>query len=146
MDLTLFHTSLLGTDPTPEQKRLYAVFPKLRGYDGDQQEPDRFVATLIAALSETWDPESKASIHTVSLAIPRVMEPWCMTTINQFVEKMRARRKFLPKAAITQFVQAVKHVETGTRIFSVSSAPKRWLAFGFTKDSAAPDWLKDGLM
>lgn len=146
MDISKFHALLLGTDPTPEQRRLYSAFPAHRGFASEDQDADRFIATFITALSDTWDRDAKAPMHTVPLAIPRVMEPWCIDQINAFLDQVKARKSTLPKAAIKQFVLAVKHVETGTRVFSVPDAPKRWLAFGFDKESTAPEWLKDGLM
>ncbi len=146
MDISKFHTLLLGTDPTPDQRRLYEAFPTSRGFSGESQDAERFVATFIVALSDTWDPEAKAAVNTVPLAIPRAIEPWCMDQINLFLESVKARRKLLPKVAIKQFVAAVKLIETGTRVFSLTSAPKRWVAFGFARESVAPEWLKDELL
>lgn len=145
MNFLAFHTLLLGTDPTPEQKRLYDSFPSYRGYSSDAQEADRFIATFLVALGDTWDKDSKMN-RAVSLAIPRTMEPWCIENINKVVDAVKSRKKVLPKPAIKQFVQAVKNVEMGSRVFSVDVAPKRWLAFGFTKESTVPEWLRDGLM
>jgi hypothetical protein len=69
-----------------------------------------------------------------------------MNQINLFLGKVKARKKLLPKPAIKQFVAAVNHVQTGTRVFSIAEAPKRWFAYGFTRDSVAPEWLKKGLL
>ncbi len=145
-DPAIFHTNLLGEDPTPEQRRLYAAFPEQRGFSGEGQDPDRFLATFIAALLNTWDGEAKACQHKVALAIPRAIEPWCVDQINLFLERMKVRQKKLPKATIKYFLQAMRCVETGTRVFTVTEAPKRWFAFGFSVDSVAPEWLKKGLL
>jgi hypothetical protein len=147
MSISNFHKQLLGVDPTPEQNRLYEAFPKQRGFSSEEQNSDRFVATFIAALADTWDGDAKACTFKVPLAIPRAIEPWCIDQINLFVETMKVRRKLIPdKRFIPHFLQAMKHVETGTRVFSMVEAPKRWTAFGFSVDSVAPEWLKEGLL
>lgn len=147
MSISTFHKQLLGVDPTPEQNLLYNAFPKRRGFSSEEQDSDRFIATFIAALTDTWDRDTKACTFTVPLAIPRAIEPWCIDQINLFVERMKVRRKtFVSKTIIPQFVQAVRHVEMGTRVFSMVEAPKRWVAFGFSTDSVAPEWLKEGLL
>jgi hypothetical protein len=145
MDFSQFHKLLLGTDPTPDQVRLYGAFPKYRGYSNDAQEADRFIATFLIALGDTWDRDTKTS-HTVSLAVPRAMESWCIEAINSILEKVKLRKKALTPPGVKMFVQAVKHVEMGSRVFSVDAAPKRWLAFGFKKEDNVPDWLRGGLM
>jgi hypothetical protein len=146
MNLVQFHYGLLGIHPTPEQRRLYDVFPQKRGFSSEEQNAERFVATFIAALSDTWDATSMMSSFKVSFAIPRLIEPWCIDQVNLFLEQMKARRHRIAKGFIPQFLQAVRNVETGTRVFSLVEAPKRWVAFGFSFDSAAPEWLKEGLL
>jgi hypothetical protein len=144
MNLSKFHISLLRTDPTPEQRRLYEAFPRYRGYSSEDQNPDRFVATFIAALADTWDEEAKACIHKVPLALPRLIEPWCMDQVNLFLDQVKARK--LPKPVRRLFLDAMNHVETGTRVFAIVAAPKRWFAYGFDTGSVVPDWIKGGLL
>ncbi len=146
MSITTFHKQLLGVDPTPEQSRLYVAFPKRRGFSSEDQDSDRFVATFIAAMTDTWDRDTKACTLEVPLAIPRAIEPWCIDQINLFVEKVKVRRKLIPKEFTPQFVQAVRHVKMGTRVFSIVEAPKRWAAFGFSVETMAPEWLREGLL
>ena len=146
MDISVFHKRLLGQDPTPEQQRLYDIFPKRRGFSNEEQDPDLFVATFIVSLADTWDAATKTSKYTVPLAIPRAIEPWCIDQMDVLVNRVRLRLNVLPKAFVASFAQAARHVETGTRVFAIVEAPKRWTAFGFSVSSVAPPWLKEGLL
>lgn len=141
-----FHKDLLGKDPTPEQSLLYGAFPERRGFSNEGQDSDRFIATLVTALTDTWDRDTRSNTFVVPFAIPRSIEPWCIDQLNLFVEQVKARRKFINKAFLPMFPKAMKHVEMGTRVFAMAEAPKRWVAFGFSVDMVAPEWLKEGLL
>lgn len=146
MDISKLHRGLLREDPTPEQQRFYKVFPQYRGYASADQDSERFVASFVAALADTWDEGLKACVHTVPFALPRTIEPWCLDQINLFLDRVKSHKHLLSKPVRRLVLDAVKHVETGTRVFAIASAPKRWVAFGFDTQSVAPEWIKEGLL
>lgn len=149
MDLQTFHTSLLAGYPTPEQARLYQHVPEKHGFDTDQRDKSLFLATFVAGLYLTRDWDS-GGFREVHLIVTRPLEGWVVDTMNLVLQGVRRIRAQIPKTQRLEgnrlIVKAVANLVMGSRPFSIPDVPKRWVCFGYTANSPAPEWLKEGLL
>lgn len=147
MDVAKFHKRLSLGVPTPEQLRLYEAVD-VHGYLDDQPDENRFVATFVLGLYQTYDFQT-THFRTVALVIPQSLDKWVVDQMNVTLERIKANVanwKPEPRALFNKtFVGCVRHLEMGSRVFQIKR-PARWVAFGFGETTAAPDWVRNGLI
>lgn len=123
--------------------------PEKHGFSNDQKDKNRFVATFVAGLHLTKDWDS-GTFREVHLIVPINLEMWCIDTMNLIVEGIRQVRAGIPKQERLEgnrlIVKAVTKLVMGNRPYLCPNEPPRWVGFGYTRDSEAPSWLKQGLL
>jgi hypothetical protein len=145
MKVASFHQTLLGGDPTPEQINLYES--EARGFSNDQKDEAKFIATFVLGLYQTRDWEA-STFRKVQFAVTRVIDPWVIAKINWIVKVIAEKRagQNLPKSSNRMIVDAISHLEIGSRVHTIAVEPPHWVAYGFTKEIEAPSWLKKKLL
>lgn len=145
--LDKFHEELIGSGSlTPKHSSLYAS--GRNGFSGAEKDAEKFLATFVLGLYRTWDPGTN-SFHRVAFAVPKFLDEWAIGQINSILQTVREKRAKLSKAQRVQgsrmIVQAVSHLDIGSRVFAIAEEPSHWVAFGFVKDQNVPEWLSRGL-
>jgi len=143
MDIASFHRSLLGGDPTPEQRELY--LSKAHGFDNDQEDEAKFIATFVLGLYQTRDWEASI-FRKVAFAVPRSLDAWSVGRLRSIVSHIASIRVGKPKSGNRGIVEAINNLEMGSRVYSVAEEPARWVAFGFKREDEIPAWLRQGLL
>lgn len=159
MELSTFHVKLLGRNPTGEQLRLYTDPSEPHGYSESGEDLERLTATFIKGLALAYNPTE--GHNNVLFAVPKRLDSWAVQAINTVLGQIKEYRAYsyrdlkakkneqalknLSKAG-TMIVALVAKLEMGSRVYSLTSAPPLWVAYGFTKEDEAPEWLKRGLL
>lgn len=141
--LSKFHKELVGGDPTPEQQRLYEAFPEFKGYSKEEHDKYLLVATFILGLHQTKNSQK------VSFFVPRSHDALVIETINELLKEIKQKRAKLPNKGLEgnrQIVKAIQNIEIGSRVFTVKTEPERWIAYGFSITTPAPEWLTTKLL
>lgn len=149
MEPQRIHQAFLGTTPGSAHVLLYAHFPEFRGFSSKATDEDRFEATFIAGLTQTFG--VGGAFEDCLLLIPATKTAWATEQMTRVARQMFARWKMEPdpevrRRAVTRLAEAVKHLLVGSRVLQFEAEPPRWAAFGFTKGDPAPEWLKKGLL
>lgn len=133
--LVEFHTMLLGATPDAVQEMFYREYPQRRGSDD-------LLATVVMAMYATYD-RSAGTFRDVVFAVTKVAEQQVIDAFNDVVRELKATRARLSnrRDGDRKIVAAVKHLQIGSRVFTIAEEPDHWVAFGFGANTPAPKWL-----
>jgi len=144
-----FHKDLLGSDPTPEQSKLYESTEIHHGYSNDSRDAMLFTGTLVLGLHTAFEPDP-GIFHEVVFAIPKTLEGFTVEIMNRVIQVISKRRAGLDpktrKKGGKLIAEAFKNLHVGHRAHTLAEEPPRWVAFGFVVNSPAPAWLRSGLL
>ena len=147
MDLFSYYKFLMGTDPTPEQARLFQE--KRHGFSIGTWDWPKFTATLILAMHLAYDSEHRV-YRQVIFAYPKSMEKQVVqgiqTLLDQFRKKLPSTKGDLQKRARNSILQRMRQINLGSRVYATKEAPPYWVAYGFASGTLVPPWLQDGLL
>lgn len=149
MEPQRIHQAFLGTEQGSAHILLYTHFPETRGFSSKTENADRFEATFVAGLTQTFGPGG--TFEDCLLLVPASKMAWVTEQMTQVAGRMFARWKMEPdlelrRRAVTRLAEAIKHMLIGSRVLRLEQEPPRWVAFGFTKSDPVPEWLKKGLL
>jgi hypothetical protein len=139
------HRGLLVTDPNEVQTSLYGAFPEFRGFSGRDLNTDRFLATLVLGMAQTY-PFGGTAYHPVALLVSKHAEEWAVGQIRQTVQEIIARLKSEDRVQGIQMVRgALGALMLGCRALQIDEPP-RWAAFGFDRADPIPEWMQGSLL
>lgn len=136
------HTRLVGQPPTPEQLRLYSK-PNMRGFFDDNTDPERFLATMILAMSLAL-PMDGSTFQRSVLLFPPNHEKWVIPRIKVLARHMLSTHSKQP-LTYSLIVKLFQHVDTASRVLQIAE-PARWASFGFGPSHGPPSWLRSRLL
>jgi hypothetical protein len=150
--LRRLHHGLLGGPPTEAHTSLYRAFPEARGYSSKTPDDILFEAAVILATFQAGRSNGTDKEPKVYFLVPTSMESWVTSQL-----KADIRRIFdhLKTAAVPPEgrVKSVKHVGAlfhrimlGSQAYALPKEPEHWVAFGFSKSDAIPDWMRPKLL
>jgi len=146
-DMQRSHSVYFGVAPSVVQARLYSAFPQARGYSSSALDPERFDATLIMALVQTYRKGTLPTNPDVLFFVPASHEQWAIGTLKESITRMFTCLKGQHRQDVAKTLSALfKHIHLGNRVLQFVDAPARWAAFGFTDADPIPAWLRSGLV
>jgi len=152
MDPLETHTMFFGSkQPVADSQKAFYANEVARGFSSKDRDPEKTDAALIRALSLVYDQATK-SYNPTYLFFPVDQRPWVIERIHAIAKTIHSRME--PVLKTERGKLAIAHVRKWLEALSLgpvgawkgSEPPKRWAAFGYTKDDNVPDWLKETLV
>jgi hypothetical protein len=144
VSFTIWHQTVVGTEPTPEQLRLYDSWPNLRGFSDRTQDPKIAEAIIVLALRA-----GSVSDRVLVLA-PLAVEDWLLQQFDSAAMRCfqgcPQRYPGRAKEMINGFTQLFRKVKMTGRILQMPEEPAHWLSFGFSVDDPLPPWMPGRLL
>lgn len=149
---TELHRLLLGTEPAPEQNRLYQS--GRRGFSNEGEDILQTEAVLIVALAGTFPetPEEQFPRERVLVLTPSGREVWVFQQTRALVKKaLGSIASLTEKTAPVEHLRVVlkHHLEflyvAQRAVLPLEPPPSHWVASGFTQNGV-PGWLKKELL
>lgn len=149
MEPSRIHTVFLGTNPSETHTKLYANFPRYRGFSSADPSREAFEATFIVALMQATGENGK--FNRSYLFVPATKVAWVNELTLSVARVMFARWKGqgtpeARKKVVEHLGQALKHLMVGSRVLQMEDEPARWTALGFQAADPIPEWMRSALL
>jgi hypothetical protein len=136
------HQLLFGEPPNPDQMRLFAAVPSIRGYSDRTLDEARFkaVVTLLTA---------QATTDRAILFAPSVHEKWVVAQFKAAADHIFNRAKTYDgnRVELARYYGKVfKNIFITSRMLQFNEAPKQWMAFGLDREDLIPEWVQAKLL
>lgn len=138
-----WHKTVLGTEPTAEQSRLYSSYPKYRGIADRTLDPKVAEAVLILALRSGFAQDK------VLVLAPIQHEAWMLQQFDLIVTTAFEGCKSYPtrvKQMVAGYTQLFKKVALTGRLLQLQREPQYWVSFGFVQEDLLPAWMPQRLL
>jgi hypothetical protein len=144
LSASVWHHTVLGTDPTPEQLRLYNSWPTFKGFSDNSLDPTVAEAVIILAL------RSGSGNDQVLVLAPQAAEQWLLeqfeaVAIRSF-QWTKERYPTRAKEMINGFIQLFRKVKMTGRVLQLREEPAHWVSFGFLAESTLAPWMDGRLL
>lgn len=143
LSTTQWHKTVLGSEPTAEQSRLYSSYPKYKGIADRTLDPKVAEAVLILALRSGFAQDK------VLVLAPIQHETWLLQQFDLIVTTALEDCKRYPsriRQTTAGYTQLFKKVTLMGRLLQLHREPQYWVSFGFTSDDPLPEWMPQRLL
>lgn len=143
------HSNFLGRSITDQQQALYES-ESGRGFSSKEKDTSLTDATLVMALALA-KAEGTVAFSPVYIFAPLNMHQWVFERIHHLALSLTARVKGADvekrKRSLGIARQWLEVLKVGApKLADLQSEPERWVAVGYTKEDALPEWFKGALL
>lgn len=137
------HTLWFDEEPTERQGALYDAYPDARGYSDVAKDPELFRAVLHLALVQAIPPDGdQQNLPKPYVFYPKTHDDWVLEQIRVNAEAIFTRLRAEKRVKAAKFLgDCFQALLLGHLVFQMSGEPPCWVAVGFKREDALPQWL-----